>query len=217
MSAYQQDLEELIRQLNVLLDDREPSPGFGNDYNSVGPIEKDFPELYAAIQKVETYTNGKLPMGAWEYWNVMLELSRTAGGDPERSRLIYVNGDKLLDWALEAQYSPSSKPEADISTTDSGPGFLSPEVDLVNRTVRRRENVAKFDNKTRAWLLFFYLQQAGEPGLSRDELREHIWGDQPVTDNSLDQTKKTANEVLVKIRIEIAADNRGIWRLTPLD
>ena len=58
--------------------------------------------------------------------------------------------------------------------------------------------------------------QVHAQGLSRDQLMTAIWPKKPVQPNTLDQHKGRTNDILECLRLEIRADNRGIWTLTEM-
>lgn len=66
------------------------------------------------------------------------------------------------------------------------------------------------------WQLFVALFERREQGLSRDELTTALWSSKPVQPNTLDQHKKRTNALIQCLRIEISADNRGVWSLVGL-
>ena len=94
--------------------------------------------------------------------------------------------------------------------------FLGIAIDLMNRTVSRNDKTARFEGKTKAWMLLHAVYSSGDEGQSREDLIGQIWPTKVVNDNNLDQQKSIVNELLLPLRIEIAAD-RGIWKLAELE
>jgi hypothetical protein len=163
MSELENAISVLIKQLDSFLDNREVSPR--GDPHPVGPIEIDYPALYAAEQHVERLMGGILPMGPWEHWNELLELSRKIGGDPKRSRLAYIEADHVLTWAMSV-----------AGATAPASGFLDLVVDEARHIVERNSRKVEFGNKFKAWLLFWLLFRAREHGCSRNDLTKELWG-----------------------------------------
>jgi len=205
MTEYAIAIRLLIDTLDVLIDERENSSR-SEGFRPIGPIEDDYPELYEAIQRVESLTGGKLPMGAWEHSDELLELASEMGDDPRRSRRACVEAECLRAWA-----------RAQVNTGDSIEGrFLKIEFDVANLAIRRKGKRAEFGNKTRAWSLFCHLHAAGAAGRPRNGLLKAVWPDGDVVDNNLDQQKREVDKLIEDLGIEIQCDNRGIWRLVEI-
>ena len=80
-SGYAAALDRLVDELEDFVRDRyvsSRSSAPDGGYLSLEPIEESEPELYAAVQQIERYTDGKLPLGGWECWNELLNRSRAA-------------------------------------------------------------------------------------------------------------------------------------------
>lgn len=206
MTEYSRAIQTLIEELESLVDDRERSP-LDENFLPLGPIEVDYPELYKAIQLVESFTGGKLPMGAWEHSNELLQLSRESGGDPRRTRRACIEAQSLLAWA-RAQFSA-------MAAAKCG-SFLDIEIEFPNLTIRRAGKSAEFGNKTRAWSLFCHVYAAGETGRYKSDLFRDVRPRGDVQENNLDQHKSVVNDLIEELGIEIRADSRGNWRLVEL-
>jgi hypothetical protein len=201
MSELATAIGVLIQQLESFLDNREVSPR--GDPHPVGPIEIDYPALYAAVEHVQLLMGGKLPMGPWEHWNELLELSRKRGGDPKRSRLAYIAADHVLEWA--------KSPAVRHTVT---PGYLDLFVDEARRIAKRHSREVKFGNKSKAWELFYVLFLAREQGLTRDELEKELWDSSvEIQPNNLDQQKAIAGGIIQSLGVKIESKARGIWQL----
>jgi hypothetical protein len=85
------------------------------------------------------------------------------------------------------------------------------------RIVDGKTLIASFGRKVKPWEMFSELYHSGHAGLQRSEIMARLWPNGVVSDNNLDQHKATANEILVKIRVEISPDNRGVWRLQEMN
>lgn len=99
MNDYIKAIILLIRQLNDLLDTRPSSSASEEDSLVPGPIEDEWPDLYAAVQDLEKCLRSPLPMVAWGPWNELLSLCRESGDEAKRGRDAYVAANKLLIWA----------------------------------------------------------------------------------------------------------------------
>ena len=88
-------------------------------------------------------------------------------------------------------------------------------ISLIDRSVTRDGVVVEFGNKTVAWKLFFELASRPE-GSPRADLLKQIWPEKTVEESNLDHRKREVNEILERMRLEIAADNHGVWRLVAL-
>jgi hypothetical protein len=123
-----------------------------------------------------------------------------------------------LEWAA---VSADPTVDADEETPDPPP---PPYLDInlgdreAIRTVDGKTSRISFGNKGKPWELFRELFLAGPKGLSRSQIAERIWPPNgAISDNTLDQHKSKANQLLIQIRLEITPDNRGIWRLVALN
>ena len=112
--------------------------------------------------------------------------------------------------------------DADAILEQDGKNFLRLSVDVENRTVRRYQRLAEFNNLGRAWKLFKHLYDAEDAGLSRHELYRMIWGknvvdENVVEENNLDQQKRKVNGLLEPLGVEIGQDKGSdelpVWRL----
>ncbi|MCA9070742.1 MAG: hypothetical protein KDA84_17550 [Planctomycetaceae bacterium] len=93
-------------------------------------------------------------------------------------------------------------------------GFLGLIVDFTALAISRKGfEIAPIELSPVPWKMFKALFDAKEDGLSKKELQNAIWGEKPVTSNNLDKQKRTVNDKLERLRVEIAADNHGVWRL----
>lgn len=95
-------------------------------------------------------------------------------------------------------------------------GYL--EITTSDRKVKRVGfgQEVDFGNSGKPWALFSQLLAAGKEGNSREALITAIWPSNNVTENTLDQHKGKANKIIEALGLEIAADNRGIWRLAEI-
>lgn len=102
------------------------------------------------------------------------------------------------------------------SNTDDSEAYLGLCIDEVNRILTRNGQKALFGQKSKAWQLFIALCKARENGKSRNDLYTEIWGTVSVDENNLDQQKKILERVLEPLRLEVATDKRGIWKLAEI-
>jgi hypothetical protein len=121
------------------------------------------------------------------------------------------------EWAAVSAIPPLARPKAE---TTQGHENHYLEITVGDRKALRiadgKTLIACFGRKVKPWELFRELYQAGENGLSRDDINKKLYPNQPVTENALDQHKSAANKILETIRVEIKPDNRGVWRLVAL-
>jgi hypothetical protein len=99
------------------------------------------------------------------------------------------------------------------STSDASEPYLGLCVDETKRKVTRDGVCVRFGKKDVTWELFIALYKAGETGRSREELYQDVYGEEVRTENALDQQKKALGELFEPLRVEVATNNRGIWKL----
>ncbi|HEX3999419.1 MAG TPA: hypothetical protein VHX65_12785 [Pirellulales bacterium] len=123
------------------------------------------------------------------------------------------DADNLNDH--EMRDAKSSDRESEVVLT--GPAratFLDCIIDAAKRTVRRGSEATTFGKKERAWALFLQLFRAEHVGMERRQLFAAVWEGQSRGLNNLDKQKQIADEVLQRIGVAVATDNRGVWTLT---
>ena len=103
--------------------------------------------------------------------------------------------------------------QLDENSPQSAKSFLpGVTVDSAARIAKSGENEIKFGRKLKQWEMFSALYKAGADGMSRDDLHHSLWPESGDKSN-VDTQKRLLNETLLPLRIEVAADGRGIWRL----
>lgn len=213
MSDYKQLLNNLIKELSIFIDDAPRSPGSAEKkggYEVPEPIEDDWPKIYQAVKDLEQYYDRSLPRGALEHWYALLTVCRETGDDADRGLKAFVEANDLLDWAKSERENQTGIKQ----NRDKSDDFLNLDIDVVNRRVKRGGEEADFRNNSKAWKLFLCLFEAEDKGCSRDDLMKAIYGDESRIPNVLDQHKRTANDHVEKLRIEISSDQRGVWKLS---
>lgn len=95
-------------------------------------------------------------------------------------------------------------------------GYCGIKVDQEDRIVFFESRSAHFGRKLMPWKLFLAVWESGDDGISRKDLSDLLWPDRSVIPNTLDQHKSKVDTILRELGVEIATDNRGIWRIAEI-